>query len=332
MQIFNDAKAVNDNPASFALVVLVIFICAGAFMLSKHFSGRRMYYMLSKDTRGSARAALGTRGTVLAWGLFAAVTLVAVLPHLAVILMSVSKTWFMSALPSEYTLAWFRDVFTREDTLVGIKNSLFYSAGSTAIDVVIGVGIAWILARRKLFGKGALDLVTMMPLALPGFVLAFGYVAAFVGNRHFRILDPFVNPTLLLMVSYSVRRLPFMVRSVYAGFQQISPSLEEASANLGATPARTLRKITIPLVFANILAGAILCFSFAMLEVSDSLILASEKGFYPITKVIYSLSMDIQHGPSLAAAMGILGMVLLVGSLLIAGRVLGERMGELFHA
>ena len=101
---------------------------------------------------------------------------------------------------------------------------------------------------------------------------------------------------------------------------------------MGATPARTLKRITIPLVSANILAGAILCFSFAMLEVSDSLILASEKGFYPITKVIYALSMDIQHGPNLAAAMGMLGMGLLVVSLLVAGRVLGERMGELFRA
>ena len=97
----------------------------------------------------------------------------------------------------------------------------------------------------------------MMPLALPGFVLAFGYVAVFVGSR-LPILDPLINPTLLLMVSYSVRRLPFMVRSVYAGFQQVAPSLEEASANLGATPGRTLRKVTLPLVFANILAGSIL--------------------------------------------------------------------------
>jgi len=332
VQIFNDAKAVNENPASFALVVVVILICAVAFALSKRFSGRRTYYMLSKDTRGAAGTPLGRRGTLLAYGAFAFVTLLAVVPHVSVLLLSISKTWVGTALPSEVTLDWFRDVFSREDTLIGIKNSLFYSTGSTLIDVVIGVGIAYILARRRIFGSGALDLVAMMPLALPGFVLAFGYVAAFVGSPTFRFLDPFVNPTLLLMVSYSVRRLPFMVRSVYAGFQQVSPSLEEASLNLGATPGHTLRKITVPLVSANILAGAMLCFSFAMLEVSDSLILASEKGFYPITKAIYALSMDIQRGPNLAAAMGMLGMALLVAGLVISGRILGERMGELFRA
>jgi len=333
-QIFDYYKSANENPFTFSFVVLVIVICAAAFWLSKRFTDRRTYYMLSKNTRGKAETPLGARGAVLAYCLFGVVTLVAVLPHISVILTSLSTpaTWSLTAFPTALTLEHYRDILTRDETLAGIKNSLFYSAGSTAFDIVIGVGIAYVLARKRLFGRGALDLVAMMPLALPGFVLAFGYWAAFAGSATFRFLDPFRNPTLLLMVSYSVRRLPFMVRSVYAGFQQVSPALEEASANLGAGPLRTLRKITVPLVFANILAGTILCFSFAMLEVSDSLILASERPYYPITKVIYDLNMVIQNSTNLAAAMGVLGMVLLVLSLLVAGRVLGERMGELFRA
>jgi iron(III) transport system permease protein len=309
----------------------VIAVCAVAFLVSKWLSGRRTYYMLSKNTRGKAETRLGWKGTTLAYGAFGLVTLIAVLPHISVALTSVSGKWFMTMLPTQWTLRFYHDIFTKPDTLSGIKNSLFYSMGSTGFDIAIGVGLAYILARKKVFGRGALDLVAMMPLALPGFVLAFGYVAVFVGGKA-RFLDPFVNPTLLLMVSYSVRRLPFMVRSVYAGFQQVSPSLEEASANLGATPSRTLWKVTVPLVAANILAGAILCFSFAMLEVSDSLILATERQYYPISKLIYSLSLDIQSGANLAAAMGVLGMVLLVVSLVLAGKVLGEKMGELFRA
>jgi len=332
VQIFNDAKAINENPTSFSLVVFVIAICVAAFLLSKRFTERRTYYMLSKNTRGTTATPLGARGTILAYCIFGGITALAVLPHMAVILTSVSKEWVLTAFPTEVTLDYYRDVFSREETLGGIKNSLLYSTGSTAFDIVLGVGIAYLLARKRIFGKGLLDAVAMLPLALPGFVLAFGYVAAFVGSSAFRIIDPFINPTLLLMVSYSVRRLPFMVRSTYAGFQQISPSLEEASANLGASPARTLAKITVPLIFANILAGAILCFSFAMLEVSDSMILASERSFFPITKVIYDLSGTLPNGDNLACAMGVLGMGLLVTSLVISGRILGERMGELFRA
>ncbi|MFQ6097681.1 MAG: ABC transporter permease subunit, partial [Armatimonadota bacterium] len=118
----------------------------------------------------------------------------------------------------------------------------------------------------------------------------------------------------------------------YAGVQQTSVTLEEASLNLGASPGRTLRKITLPLVYANLVAGGVLAFAFAMLEVSDSLILAMKERYYPITKAIYDLASRISDGPFIASAMGVVGMVLLAASLVLAGRFLGRRMGELFRA
>jgi iron(III) transport system permease protein len=146
-------------------------------------------------------------------------------------------------------------------------------------------------------------------------------------------LNPRDNPTLLLIVSYSVRRLPYIVRSAYAGFQQTSVTLEEASANLGASPARTLVKITLPLVLANLVAGTILTFSFAMLEVSDSLILAMREQYFPITKMIYGLLGRIEpNAPAVACALGVVGMAILSTSLLIAGKILGKKMGQLFRA
>src|SRR4030095_8140406 len=96
-----------------------------------------------------------------------------------------------------------------------------------------------------------------------------------------------------------------------------SVTLEEASANLGASPFRTLRRITLPLVMANLLAGTILTFAFAMLEVSDGLILAMKEGYYPITKMIYQLMGRLDPGaPAIACALGVVGMVLLAASLL----------------
>ena len=83
--------------------------------------------------------------------------------------------------------------------------------------------------------------------------------------------------------------------------------------------------------YPSCIAGAILCFSFAMLEVSDSLILALKEEYYPITKAIYALLGRIADGPYIASAMGMLGLVLLAGSLCVAGRFLGRRMGELFR-
>jgi iron(III) transport system permease protein len=191
--------------------------------------------------------------------------------------------------------------------------------------------IAWLLTRRRIPGAGLLDALAMLPLALPGLVLAFGYVAGF----DFKVpwLNPRENPTLLLIISYSVRRLPYVVRSAYAGFQQTSITLEEASANLGAGPFRTLRRVTLPLITAHLVAGAVLTFSFAMLEVSDSLILAMRERYYPITKTIYALMGRIEpDAPSVACALGVVGMVILGASLLVAGRILGRKMGQLFRA
>jgi len=233
----------------------------------------------------------------------------------------------MSVLPSEVTLKFYRDVFVHDLTLLSIRNSLLLSSLSTVVDIILGVGIAYLLTRKRIPGKNVLDSLAMLPLALPGLVIAFGYVAAFSGT----LLDARVNPMPLLVIAYSVRRLPFMVRAAYAGFQQTSVVLEEAAMNLGASPMRTLYQITFPLVFANLMAGAILCFSFAMLEVSDSLILALREQYYPITKAIYVLLRRITDGPYIASAMGMLGLFLLAGSLVVAGHFLGRRMGELFR-
>jgi iron(III) transport system permease protein len=112
----------------------------------------------------------------------------------------------------------------------------------------------------------------------------------------------------------------------------VNVELEEAAINLGSPPLRAMRRITVPLVSANLIAGGILAFSFAMLEVSDSLILAMQERFYPITKAIYELIARIQDGPYIASALGVWAMVFLGLSLITAGVLLGRRMGQLFRA
>ena len=105
----------------------------------------------------------------------------------------------------------------------------------------------------------------------------------------------------------------------------------EAAASLGAKPVTTFRRITMPLIAANLLAGAILTFSFSMLEVSDSLILAQKAAYFPITKAIYELSSLLGQGPSLAAALGLWTMVFLGASFLLAAALLGKKLGAVFR-
>ena len=123
-----------------------------------------------------------------------------------------------------------------------------------------------------------------------------------------------------------------MVRSAAAGYQQTSVTLEEAAQNLGCTPLRSLWRVTLPLVAANLLAGGLLTFSFAMLEVSDSLLLAVKQQDYPITKAIYELFQLLGSGRGLASALGVWAMVFLGVTILGASLLLGKKMGALFRA
>src|SRR5262245_18760342 len=328
VQIFNMVTDLHQNPMGYAFVVAVIAVTLFFVSLSKSILGGGRYEMLGRGHVTSAVRPASPSIIVITYAVVLIISGLALIPHVGVVLTSVTKRWFLSVLPSEYTFQFYKDVFTHDLTLLSIKNSLLLSGLSTIIDVILGVIIAYFLARKRVPGRSVLYALAMLPLALPGLVLAFGYVAAFSATP----LDPRINPVPLLVIAYAVRRLPYMVRAAYAGFQQTSVVLEEAAINLGASPTKTLFQITMPLIFANLIAGAVLSFSFAMLEVSDSLMLASKESYYPITKAIYALLGRIADGPYIASAMGMLGLVLLATSLFIAGRFFGRRMGELFRA
>lgn len=329
VQIYERITDVHENPMGYALVVTVMIVSLLFFYLSKTLIGGRRYEMIARGHVSSAARAASPRTVAAIYILVGSVTLLALLPHMAIVLTSIASKWFMTIVPEAITGRYYSMIFEHKLTLSSIRTSFFLSVMSSILDIVVGIGIAYLLARRvRLPGRNVLDAIAMLPLALPGLVLAFGYLAGFSGT----FLDARMNPIPLLAISYAVRRLPYMVRAAYAGFQQTSVTLEEASMNLGAGPGRTFYHITFPLIYANLLAGGILCFSFSMLEVSDSLILALREQYYPITKAIYVLLGRIEDGPYIASAMGVLGMVLLAASLLLAGRFLGRRMGELFRA
>jgi len=171
--------------------------------------------------------------------------------------------------------------------------------------------------------------------------MAFGYLACsselsqtlFVKNHpSFKMLvDVQTNPMLFLVIAYSIRRLPYMVRSAVAGLQQTSVTLEEAASNLGASPMLTIRRITVPLILANLIAGAMLAFAFSMLEVSDSLMLAQRQDFYPITKTIYELFQLIGTGKYVASALGVWAMAFLAVTILGSSIILGKKLGAIFR-
>lgn len=326
VQIFDMINDIHENPMGYILVVLMILLTLGFFIITKSILGGRQYEMMSHGQTGQKPRQASRSLTSFIYFVIFGLTFIALIPHFSVVLTSFAERWFMSVLPQTYTTQFYGMIFEHRLTSVGMSNSLMLSSISTIIDIIAGITIAYLLVRTRIPGKNLLDGLTMLPLAIPGIIIAFGYLSGFSGT----FLDARVNPIPLLIIAYAIRRMPYMVRSAYAGFQQVNVQMEEAAQNVGATPGQTLRRITMPLVFANLIAGGILCFSFAMLEVSDSLILAAEENHFPITKAIYIL-MGRPDGPFIASALGVLGMFLLMATLLLVGKFLGKRMGEIFR-
>jgi len=369
VQIFYGIKEIAGNPFPFALVVVMLTSTVLLYAASKLAFGRTNNAMVSKATTiGGAKAVAPLTSWACALG-FAGVTALALLPHIGVVLVSFAGDWYRTVLPSTWTTEHYQAALSHSLTVPSIMNSLKYASISTVFDIVLGVAIAYVVVRTTLPGRGFLDALAMLPLAVPGLVLAFGYISMTQEGRLVELANTiflpvswiganlglqgwvtwaaagsaklasmlmyFLNtnrdPTLLLVIAYSVRRLPYVVRSAVAGLQQTSVTLEEAAQNLGCPPLRAMRRITMPLIAANVLAGGLLAFAFAMLEVSDSLILAQKQQHFPITKAIYELFQLMGEGRFVASALGVWAMVFLGLTIFATSRILGKKMGALFR-
>lgn len=331
VQVYDGIKDLGANPFPYALVAVMLVVSAVVFVVSK--------MIMARSGLGTAPRPKSQHNEVELRGLkgwwvslvFFAVFVIASLPHLGVVLLSGAEDWYGTILPEAFTMHHYDEALGHPLVVPSIKNSLLYASASTLLDIILGLAIAWVVVRSKIKGRGILDALVMLPLAVPGLVLAFGYLALSQEGRPFHFLvGVAADPTLLLVIAYAVRRLPYVVRSAVAGLQQSNIALEEAALSLGATPARMMRRVALPLIGANLIAGGILAFAFAMLEVSDSLILAQQAEHYPITKAIYSLLSTLGNGHELAAALGVWAMVFLAISI-IGAVVLGGKKGGLFR-
>lgn len=344
VQIYDAIKEINSSPFPYALVTVVLGFSVILYATMRKFLGGQSHAMQGKATVANVtRQVSGMRGALVALP-FAVVTILALMPHIGVVLTSfaVPGTWYQSILPQTFTCANYVEAVGQDMTLNAVRNSLVFSSLAVAFNIVLGVSVAWLVVRSTFRLRGIVDMLSMIPLAVPGLVMAFGYlsISNWAVNRECvravpalaTILDIRANPTLFLVIAYAVRRLPYMVRAAVAGLQQTSVTLEEAAANLGAPPMFTIRKITAPLIAANLIAGVLLAFSFSMLEVSDSLLLAQKIEYYPITKTIFELFQLIGIGQHLAAALGVWAMAFLTVAIVGSSILLGKKLGALFRA
>lgn len=328
VQVFNGLAEAGTNRLPFAQVVVMLVVAATAYLAVQLVFARQERAFAAKGASAPAPVVLARRGSLLAWLAVLAVVALASAPHLAVVALAFGRDWHQSLLPHAATLDHVRAALAHEQVVPSILQSLKYSALATVACVAVGTFVAWTTVRwRPVMWRG-LDVLAMLPLAIPGVILAFGY-RALPGLPGCGWLDPIRDPTILLVSAYAVRRLPYVVRAAAAGYQQTPVAYEEAAAIAGAGTWTRLRRIVLPLLAAALAAGAILAFSMSMLEVADSLILAERRETWPITKVMFGLVDILGGGPAIACAFAAWAMLFLASAYAAAaalgrGRLLGR--------
>ncbi|HVL56521.1 MAG TPA: ABC transporter permease subunit, partial [Burkholderiaceae bacterium] len=187
---------------------------------------------------------------------------------------------------------------------------LLYCGLAAAIDVVVGVAIAYLMLRTRLPARVSLDWIASAALAVPGVVLAIGYLRLFRGVEMPLSDGELLTATwVLIMIAYAIRRLPYALRSCVAALQQLHPALEEAAETLGATRARILRRIVVPLMAGGILAGFVTSFITAAVELSATILLTTRESQAPMSYGIY-LYLQSVSGRGPGAALGVIAVAI----------------------
>jgi len=296
-----------EDPIGYVICFLLVGFSIVAMWGSTLFLRGREYATLQRGATGLARRRLSPWQTAFAYAWIVLVLLLVLSPHIGVLLLSVSRVWSFSVVPEAYTLDNYATVFTDSSRMIG--NTLLYCGLAALVDVVIGTAIAYLVLRTRLPGRQILDHLATVALAMPGVVLGIGYLRAFRG-----IELPFTGTALtasglIFVLAYSIRRLPYALRSCMAALSQVHVSLEESAQNLGATRARSIRRVVVPLMAGGILAGFVTSFVTAAVEISETILLTSRESLAPMSYGIY-LYMQSIAGRGPGAALGVIAVVM----------------------
>lgn len=302
--------------ALLVLLAIVFVLAARQYVAIKDYS--------SLSYSRVERRQLGPVKRWLAVGFLSTLLFVSFAPQVGVLLAAIGRGWSLTPFPVHYTLEFFEQVSV--ETPKFIVNSLVFCGIAVALCLLIGVPMAWIMGRSNAPGRGAMDALTTLMLAIPGTAVGIAYVRAFNFPLPF-IEVPLIGMWIILPLVLAVRRLPYTVRGSYSSLLLVHRSMEEAAANVGATKLRTFRDITVPLVWKGIFVGALFSFITSIQEASSTIFLTLG-GWEMMPFGIFTFY--IAGSQSQAAALGVILIVVCAVSLFVVNKIAGTRVGGLF--
>lgn len=213
-----------------------------------------------------------------------------------------------------------------------LKLSIWTSTLTTALAVVVGTPVAFLLARSSFRGKSVVDALLDLPIVLPPTVAGVALLTAF--GRRGLIGEPLDNATgftfafstKAVVMAQLLVAAPFYVRAAKAGFEAIDEQLERVAYTLGASRTRTFLRITVPQAWPALLAGVVLCWSRSMGELGATLIFAGNLQGKTQTMPLAIIEAFEGSGLGLSGAIALSIVLLVVALVVLAGfRVIASR-------
>ena len=295
-----------------AMAALMVLITSTIFMLQKYVVNRKSFTMSSLRPLPVGELH-GLRKVIVHLFIYTLVAL-SMIPQLVVIYTSFLKT-SGSIFVDGYSLDSYRTIFDSLGT--AISNTYLFSTTAMIAIVFLGMTIAYLTTRKKSWLTEIIDTLSMFPYIIPGSVLGITLLLAF--NDEPLLLS---GTAAIIIISLIIRRLPYTLRSSSAILYQLSPSMEEASISLGASPLKTFFKITAVMMLPGVMSGAIISWITAINELSSSIIL-----FTGATKTmsvaIYTEVIRASYGT--AAALSTILTVTTITAMVLFFKVSGRR-------
>ncbi len=292
-----------------------------ALALLRWFERRRSYAVTGKGS--NTRIALRGQAARLAPLFAAALVFVLILPHAMIVLVAFARdgAWTTQVLPPQYTLDNFTRLAKDPQLWLPVRNSIAMGMLATVANIVVCFVAAYLIARRRFAGRGLLQILVVLPWAIPATAIAIGLASTFDRFAPGQLRVLLVGTFWILPLAYFVRGIPLVTTAVEGSLRQMDPSLEDAAQGLGASWWLAMRRVVIPAARPGLAAGATLAAITAVGEFVASIVLYTHAN-RPISMEILAQLRNLSFGTAAAYSVLLIVLVLIIS---VVARLIGGR-------
>ena len=311
--IYLQITGAYDKAGAAAMAVVLLAITLLMFAVQKYYlEAKTAATLTGKASRG--RMLIEDKSVKLPLTVLCSLAaMFVILMYICVPIGAFFPTWGYKFFP--LTGKWFGLVFTRYHGFKAFKDSFVLSLIAAPITALLSMIISYLVVKRRFRGKGFIEAVSMLAMAVPGTVLGVGYIRGFSGGLfHSGILQGIYGTGLILIIVFVVRSLPTGTRSGISALRQIDKSIEESAYDMGADSFKVFMTVTLPLIKDSFLSGLVTAFVRSITAISAIILLVTPQ-FLLITVQINEFAEKGSY--SLACAFATILIIITYGAVLL---------------